>query len=402
MKPWQTEVSRWMFFLIEMTFVYLIIYALYIFEGTAAYLIPFMIICIVSACTYRLIVGKTKSVKYTAAAVPFIFLLGMILGFEYYLAALLSVILFWRVLTLYEESEQDHDLKLFSFTFGFGLLFYLLFYQVDSNYFFIVIIFTQFLFVLLYKAVHAIFKTSKENERSSSYLKWLIGTIIGLGSISVFLGMLSPVVKALFLSIVGLIVQLSYVVSRPILYSFGLIGREDEGGASDESEQIYDGYGEFIEEMRQTNVDDTFIGSMMFYWIVLSILLIIAFIYIIKMKWRFKNEDEAKESSTDSAIEPVHTPHFIEKIKNRFLSNNEVRKLLYELEVNCAKHGYGRRYSETLAEWMFRLPVENTVKHIILHTYQSVRYADKKISTSDRNKYKEAIKIAKKQLKDAS
>ncbi|UCZ52430.1 DUF4129 domain-containing protein [Bacillus shivajii] len=401
MKPSQTEFSRWMYFLIEITFIYVFVHALYIFNGSFPYIIEFLVLCTIAAATYRLIIGKTNSVKLTAVAVPFIFLLGVLLNFEVYASALLSVLLFWRVLTLYEDPEQDRETKLFFLTFGFALVFYLLFYQLHSNYAFLVIIFIQFFHVLLYKSTISIFKASGQNDEVSPRIKWVVGGLFTLSGLSVLIGMLYPAVKAVFLFGASLVAHISYTVAQPIFYFFGFLQPEDQ--ELDIAEGDYEeGLDNFMEEMRQTDVEDTFIGSMSFYWILLSILLIIAFIYILKMKWNFEKKSDAGNLTSDISVKPEKKRSFIEQLTKRFLTKNDVRKWLYELEVVAAKYGYGRGYSETLAEWLFRLPLEDSVKQTILNTYQSVRYADKPVKGKERDDYKVAIQVAKRQIKEAS
>ncbi|MDE5416254.1 DUF4129 domain-containing protein [Alkalihalobacterium chitinilyticum] len=391
MKLKERKVIHFLQFSIEVLLLYLIILPLYIIHGEYLPLTS-AVLMILAVVTYILVLFKTKNKKLGMLCIPLVSIIAILFGVHYLLAFLIVAYIFWRVLSVVEETNEPWNI--FLSTFVIGLLYFLHFFTLENRDVFILIIVIQFLLVVSIKLFQFTLESKEADRKTSDGVKWQIGVLVLLGGVAALGWLLFPVLNIVLSYIIRAIVYLFYLIAYPFFYLLSfydpkMIEREGEAGSSELVDPL--------EEIREFPIFDlaSIIGN-----IFLAIVGIGLVVWIISIIVKKKLRPILQDGSSTLVIDTINTQgnNQPKPFWRRKKPKNEIRRMLFDLDRNLAKKGMGRKPGQTIEEWFRPIDADQDIKKIITSTYQKVRYGHNEISKEQVKEYRLAIKKLQQQV----
>ncbi|RXI98637.1 hypothetical protein DS745_20190 [Anaerobacillus alkaliphilus] len=392
MKPWQIRVTRFFHLSLEMLFLFMLLIPFYTAEGTPLPIFSFTVLVACGIIFYQPFIEKYKSEKVGLLLIPILALVGMSLGFSFFLGLLLATIVFWRV--LYHVKDNDpNEMGLLIVTFLVGVVFYLYFFYMEVNQVFLVITFVQFFLILSLKVLKLSFLSSKSATDKWNQMKWQLGGLAALGSFTVLAVVSYDLIRLVVTFIFRQVLYVVWLLGVPFVYLASLLNiplrrrgpAEEAGFYNNEGEEI------ILEEVTATNLD-------ILPWII-GIIIFIVILYLIFKKAGVFTLREYVQFSDKEEASPIRKREPKTSWFSSSRPKNEIRRLFYDFEKFMAKQGEGRRHNETVEDWFKRMSFNDDHKDVIVTTYESVRYGDKEVSKTEKEHYRRVFKELKKELK---
>ncbi|MFN7250558.1 MAG: hypothetical protein ACK4M9_07140 [Anaerobacillus sp.] len=392
MKPWQIKLTRFFHLSLEMVLLFLIMIPLYFMEGKELPIIAFSVLVVTAMIFYDPFIRKFKNEKIGLLLIPIMSLLGISVGFHFFLSLIIVTTVFWRVL-FHNKDNDPNEMGLFIATFVIGVVFYLHFFYIGANDIFLLIIFLQFFLVLSLKTIKLAFQSTKSSTDKWTQMKWQLGSFAALGGITIVAIFSYEIIYSVVTFILKQIFYLIWLLGVPFIYLASLFnfdlrrrGPAEEGG-------FYENPGEpnLIEEATTSNLD-------MIIWIVGAVLLVVVLFFIFKRSGSFILREYMNTNDQEQLSSITH----VKTKKGWFRSNrpkNEIRRLIHDFEKFTAKLGQGRNYNETIEDWFTRINASEELKNSIAKTYRRVRYGEKEITKEEKAQFIRALKELKKAIK---
>ncbi|MEB1809868.1 MAG: DUF4129 domain-containing protein [Bacillaceae bacterium] len=391
MKLKERKVIHFLQFSFEILLLYLIILPLYIIHGEYPPM-TYAIFMIIAVVTYLLVLSKTKNKKLGMLCIPLVSIIAIVFGVHYLLAFFLAAYIFWRVLSVVEETNEPWNI--FLSTFVIGLLYFLHFFTLENRDVFILIILIQFLLVVSIKLFQFSFESKEADRKTSGGVKWQIGVLVFLAGVSALGWLLFPVLNITLSYIIRAIVYLFYLIAYPFFYLLSFYDpkiNEQEGEAG--SSELVDP----LEEIREFPTFDlaSIIGN-----VFLALVGIGLVIWIISIIVKKKLRPIVQDGSSTLVIDTTNTQgnNQPKPFWRRKKPKNEIRRMLFDLDRTLAKKGMGRKPGQTIEEWFRPIDADQDIKKIITSIYQQVRYGHNDISKEQIKKYRQAIKEFQQQV----
>ncbi|MBM7096303.1 hypothetical protein JSY36_11165 [Bacillus sp. H-16] len=397
MKKWQPDLPHWLRLSLEMWFVYLLLFPVYM--DTAGYTppIPFLAVVIAGIIVISFFIRNTKKLKYSLLSIPIVITAALLGGFHISMAIFLSFTLFWRVRAHLTGDQEGTEIKVLFLSLFTGVFYYLLFQSAPYHWLILIFLSLQFFGSLLVIAVNNTLKAATNGEQKRRHMRWTVTMLLGVGGMGLLVALFTPIITAAILFITRTFIYAVGWLMSPLLFLFS--GIEGEDIVMEEGEDEGDEEAPLLfEELGNVDVDSTFIGSITFYWIVAGILFLLAFIYLIRKKTSrpARSKDESFEEEA-IRLEVEHSNW--DWLKKRVTPKHDVRRSFLKLETAMAKKGLGRSFPQTAEEWLLELPIEEEEKERIYSTYERVRYGEEEVSSSEQKAFKQTISTVIKRIK---
>lgn len=399
MTRFQMELIRWGHFGQEMFLLYIFLLAFYATEDRFLPVTPFILFVFIGTILYGFIIFLTKSAKLSALTVPLVLIIGLGFDFHFLLAAFIAIVLFWRVLSHIQEYDKTSELTVFFLTVSFGILYYFWFIHFEGRQLLLFFMFIQLIATLLLKTLSTIFQSTVNQEEKKNHLKWIVTGIVSITGVSFLIGIFYPFIRQLLYLLIQFFFVVLGLIAAPFLFLMQYLMSflpdnvtEEEEGMMIEDNGIYQ-----QNVSRDTSIVDAITDEVI--WGIMIIVLLIGLFIILK---KYGNLLISKGEKIKTADEPIKVSNRKSSFSMRkmFAPNHEVRRLFYDLETKLAKWGYGRKEDQTVEDWLTTLPIDSTLRKDITSTYHKVRYGDYEIDREERNIYKNAVKMVRKQLKE--
>ncbi len=342
---------------------------------------------------------KMRKVGFTFGSLPFVFGIGILVGFHPFIALLLALAIYWRVYVSTRNDTEGNEIRIFLLTLLVGCIYYVAFQHAPYQTLVLILTTVQFFGALLVITLSNMTRSSVHTEHKKHHVRWTMIILLSVGTLALAAGVFAPLFTKAILFLTRMVtIGIGFLFS-PILYLFSLMNIYDQPLEEESMDEGEKGKDEEI-LFHEVDVDETFIGSMTFYWILSSILLIIVFIILIK---KVKNETSQKmqiEAFDEQLITLQPSTSSWKNFKNHLIPNHEVRRQFYKFESTLAKKGAGRKASQTAEDWLSSLPADSSDKETVLQTYDKVRYGNKEVSSQERAHFKKAIRNIMKRVKD--
>jgi hypothetical protein len=392
MKPWQIKLTRFFHLSLEMVLLFLIIIPLYFMEGKELPIFAFSVLVVTAMIFYDPFIQKFKTEKVGFLLIPLIALLGMSVGFHFFLSLIIATVVFWRVL-FHNKDNDPNEMGLFIATFVIGVVFYLHFFYIGANNIFLLMIFLQFFLVLSLKTIKLAFQSTKSSADKWTQMKWQLGSVAALAGITIVAIFAYEIIYSVVTFILKQIFYLIWLLGVPFIYLASLFNFELRRRGPVEEGGFYENRGEpnLIEEATTSNLD-------LIIWIVGAALLVVVLFFIFKRSGSFM----LREYMTTNDQEQLSAITQVETKKGWFRSNrpkNEIRRLFYDFEKFMEKLGHGRSYNETVEDWFIRINASDELKTIVAKTYRRVRYGEKEVTKEEKAQFTRALKELKKAIK---
>ncbi|MFV8827513.1 DUF4129 domain-containing protein [Alkalihalobacterium sp. APHAB7] len=391
MKLKERKLIPFLHFSIEVLLLYLIILPLYIIHGEYPPL-TYAVFMTIAVVTYILVLFKTKNKKLGILCIPLVSILAIVFGFHYILAFLLATYIFWRVLSVVEETSESWNI--FLSTFVIGLLYFLHFFSLENRDVFILIIVIQFLLVVSIKLFKFSFESKGTDRNTTGRGYWQIGVLLLLGGVAALGWLVFPVLNIILSFIIRAIAYLFYLIAYPFFYllSFydpNMIEQEGEAGSSEMADPL--------EEIREFPIYDlaSIIGNIVIALVGIGLVVWVISI-IVKKKLRPIVQEGSNTLVVDSLKLEGNNPS--NRFWRRKKPKNEIRRMLFDLDRILAKKGMERKPGQTIEEWFHPIDVDKDIKKVITSTYEQVRYGHNEISKEQVKEYRRAIKEFRQQI----
>lgn len=368
-------------------------------ENQWTFAVPLSILTATTLAVYLLIrsvIKKDIFVLYFIVAVG-VFFLGLALGLSLFLSFISSVLLFWRMMDALNGLTYKRLWIILIVSASASIFFAFTFGMVRPGFK------DPFLFlvVLLIQAAAAYILYLLQNVKSfkagTHLTVFLITVFGGIGVMAALLRYVGPyIAAAVRYVLLGASMALFYIIGLIFALFSALIG---DTSKFKQIEKSLTGK----TNKKGLEYSNQYYNPHQWDWlgIVLLIVVAIAVFYILRRRWM------ARKKLKPGFRQTVVAKHSaVEKGSNSFLKRrykapkNPVRQLLFQLQMKLRKSNDGRSGSETVEEWLERLPTGPEDKSVITNAYQKVRYGNQPISQSEVNTYNQAIKDLIKKIKE--
>ncbi|MEA3319439.1 MAG: hypothetical protein U9Q88_05365 [Bacillota bacterium] len=204
------------------------------------------------------------------------------------------------------------------------------------------------------------------------------------------------------LSIFGFGVSFIFdVLARPVFALFGMLDWTPKSGGPQDEGGIEMGEEEEAETAELLPSESLFDSPVV---IAVGVIVFLSVLYLLLNKKKVNNqkrEIQTEQQFTSTMTKKSGGGFFAGRRKQK-PPENEVRKLMFELEQLALKKNRGRLPNETLEEWLKR---ETSFKESFMELYAKVRYGEMKLSSSEVEACRtmaEEIRKVMKQWKKAS
>ncbi|KPB06310.1 hypothetical protein [Bacillus sp. CHD6a] len=225
--------------------------------------------------------------------------------------------------------------------------------------------------------------------------------IVSIVAVSAFFATVGKYLITVGLSLFGVSISIIFdTLARPIFYLLGLHDWTIQSGGPQEEGAIEMGEEEETEtaELLSSGLFDSPVV------VAVCIIVFLSVLYLLLNKKKVNNQK--REIQTEQQFNATMTKRSGEGLfagrRKQKPPEDEVRKLMFELEQLAMKKNRGRLPNETLEEWLKR---ETTFKQSFMELYAKVRYGEMKLSSSEIEACRtmaEEIRKVMKQWKKAS
>lgn len=362
--------------IIEIIFGGLIISPFFYFLGKETPLLAYLLIMISSCAAFLFLLYKFKDkgkILYFIVIFPVILMIGYYVAFPIIVSFLISLFVFWRTLSNYNEYEYQNEGKWIFATILLGTVEIFVIGLSSKEY--LVLIINIMIFQVGFIIICGFFKRwleldSHVNEKKQFIIPYTLIIAIIVGA-AMMLASSMNLIKWLFFTIVKACLTISVFFAKPFFdwaESQNWTERIDElsigQGAEEEEETLL-----LTEEIEINNMFDPAIIA-----VILSLLsLVFLFIYIYKRK-KIRGKKERENNNRGYLSETSFLNQGRQTFKKRKLisPSNSIRKEIFYFERFAIKLHLGREPYESLSDWMNRVGLRNF--ETINSVYEKVRY----------------------------
>lgn len=356
---------------------------------------PFIIIFSIS----QLVLFFSLRKRQISAALPFVGVIvgstvGYYLGLSTMSVIVCAVFLYFRISAFIRDSENWTKVRtqlalLFYCT---GLMIFLFSwlskYPYINSLYIIVIIFTAFFIIGRY------LQQVDESSYDKNFFSFagLLGVITLL---TMLLSFIVPVLKWAFFGLLNGLISIVALAAKP-LFDF-IEGIYIESPVNEQEEETEVEMGNQAEEFTDSSV----LGAIpqWVWFLVIAVILVAIVLYL----WKKKMSHETISEQINLNIAYASLPQSNKPKRRIFRSNqpeNNLRRLLYQLQMYAQKRGLGRHEYETVREWFDRIGISN--QELVIETYDAVRYGNGVLTKNEEVLIEERIRGIKKEIKEQS
>lgn len=384
--------NKWSLYLLEMSLLFLAVWPVHYYYEVS--FLSYFLTAAAAVLLFQCLFLLHSSPYLHLLGLPLLVFLSYAFGYPLFVAMLLGLLLYWRNTALFRNYLLSAE-KNALFAILIGAPGYLLVGENTLGWMLLIHVLLALL-VKLVSVSNAAF-TDAESRRSylqSSFLAIAVCGILSLGLVYLYPYFLRMVNGALYLFVV-----IAGWAASPLFYLMERLEVDMTGGPEDESSV------EFRTEDEETfpAFEQTGAPGSEYYpiisWVAGAAVLLFLLIYIIK-KVRERRPPE-KDAYELFPLQEQEKPEFKEK-RNRRQEQAlpVVRKLFLQLQQRLYKLDYVRAPAQPVSEWMEELPLDKKHMKTVDHMYQQVRYGNKEPRSEELRRYKEAVKLLKKEIQE--
>ena len=387
-------------YVMEMILLYILLMLFYIHTDYLPPIIPFLFLTGVGAVIIAFLLSLMKSNTpyfFIMLIVPLLALVSSEIRLSFGQSIVIAAVVCYRIIIHYHKNPKLTEAMILngSLVFG-GLTYFAAKVQgyVHSDLILYLLV-TQLLFFMIGKILNSVSTSSLVKKTiATKQNSWsVVGLFSGLFVGAIGVAVIFPIVLVKGLSLITSIIGTSfYWVSKPL---FNAVENIDSYRSSQ---------GESVgtlnwEETEKKNTFFELLGSFDI-WLYLSILglLLLAVILFLLAKKRFVKEAAVVGDVYQYATitEGVTSPTAKWRRSKRQTPQVKVRKLILELEVLSAKHGFGRYHHESVSEWLGRT---HFLDFRLVELYERVRYGDEVLTDEENKACEEIVQNLKEKIK---
>ncbi|MCG1020762.1 hypothetical protein [Sutcliffiella horikoshii] len=393
--------------LLELNILYFFILLLYLDSGNLPSIIGVLLPYGFSIAIYGFLNNKLPN-NYAAIMLvaPILALFAYLSSYSIGLSLIIGIFLSFRAFMYFVEERFISTFALLiisfiwmPFVYGAGTL-------VDYPHGLILLLLfgAQLALVIILYSGHAIFQLNGNRYMQKKVISATAIVFIGIVAISAFFATIGKYLITAGLSLFGIGVSFVFnVLSRPVFYLLGLHDWSIKtGGGPQDAGTMEFGEEEEAETAEMLAPPENLFDNPVV--VAVGVILFLSILYFLLKRKKVSNQKNelAVEQQFTSTMTKNSGGGFFTGRRKQKPPEDEVRKLMFELEKLAWKKNRGRLPNETLEEWLKR---ETTFKESFMELYAKVRYGEMKLSPSEVATCKtmaEEIRKVMKQWKKAS
>lgn len=383
-----------------MILLYILLMLFYIHTDYLPPIIPFLFLTGVGAVIIAFLLSLMKSNTpyfFIMLIVPLLALVSSEIRLSFGQSIVIAAVVCYRIIIHYHKNPKLTEAMILngSLVFG-GLTYFAAKVQgyVHSDLILYLLV-TQLLFFMIGKILNSVSTSSLVKKTiATKQNSWsVVGLFSGLFVGAIGVAVIFPIVLVKGLSLITSIIGTSfYWVSKPL---FNAVENIDSYRSSQ---------GESVgtlnwEETEKKNTFFELLGrfDIWFYLSILGLLLLAVILFLLAKK-RFVKEAAVVGDVYQYATitEGVTSPTAKWRRSKRQTPQVKVRKLILELEVLSAKHGFGRYHHESVSEWLGR---NHFLDFRLVELYERVRYGDGVLTDEENKSCEEIVQNLKEKIK---
>ncbi|MEH7501715.1 DUF4129 domain-containing protein [Neobacillus drentensis] len=383
-------------FLLELNISILFLFLYYINVKELPPILLLVVLCTGSIILFTIILSKFLNKGkwiYFATILPLQFVVANQAGLSIVMGTVLGLFVFWRGLSLYEDSSLNSESLLLLFSFLIGLV--AIIYSGISHYPYqsqiILLLIIQIVVVLIGDFIRKWSSIDTDKTKFAIYFLKILAALTVIGGI---VALLLKYIQFIFFSVLQIFVFLFTSIVGPIFNFIPYF--QDMFESKDGKAILHDS--DVVEESENFQVQSN--GMTQDILFILFILGVVALIIYLIYRKKLKLQTVMRKQS------PV-----VEISEQRFISNpvsrirmrvtppeNLIRREIFGLERYAHKINLGRLPFETLEEWWKRIGLTHSEE--LIEIYERVRYGGYTTSNEDAMLISRKIRQLKQKLKD--
>ncbi|MGV3488987.1 MAG: hypothetical protein ACO1OC_10420 [Tuberibacillus sp.] len=318
-----------------------------------------------------------------------IFALGVYIHFPIVLAFITAMLLFWRMSQALNGNTLNHLWMIYAATlstiFLYLLILSLFHVEFAHRSWFLLFFFIQTMLTIVLHFTQAVKRGGFEWKMARSYGLTVMAVFV---IACLFAGIGSYVSKIVRFIIELIALGVFYVVQGILLVLRGK-NFEEIWNKMKNGDQADNDHTDKLAQMSHYHPPNSY------HW--LAILLVVLgsllILYLLKKKWGDGGFGKGRTHLSQkpyagTLTRPIELKRDKMKIKP---PKDPVRLELFKLQKKLFKHSGGRIESETVGEWLGRLPINGVEATVIRSIYEKVRYGKKHVNEMELQKYRETL-----------
>jgi hypothetical protein len=382
-------------FLLECIVGILLLFLIFISKNEVPPMGRFVGVCLFGMITFTFLLIKVREKGkwlFFITVLPALLLLGKLMNIPVFLGFLLGLVIYWRVITLFDDPPEGSGAVLL-LSFLLGLI--AIVYAAISGYRFqttiILVLLIQVFLVVSGSFFRKWSSISTNKVKFAFYFFKIITAIALIGTVFTFS---LKFVQLAFFAILQILVLILSKMAVPVLYGIQFLirlfgGKERKPPNFEVDSQQYEAF---------NFKDQSYLITEDMIYIFLSAVAILIICYVIyKKKLRLLSMEPNSSSTVESFENVVRTRRSLFGHKKLRAPEDPIRKEIYELERYAQKCKLARLPFETLDEWWERIGLTGSQE--IIEIYEKVRYGGLVGTTLELLRLKKEIEFLKQQMK---
>ncbi|MCA1029751.1 cation:proton antiporter [Bacillus timonensis] len=403
--PYSQVFMRTYQYVMEVLFLYIALFLLYIHTEIIPPFFPFLLICGIGGVSFAYILSLMKSnTPYFLIMlfVPVVAYISSMFGLSFGVSLFLAGVVCWRIVSHYRRDTKITESSILNVSLGGGFLIYLgaAVQGYPHRELILYLIMALLLFFMISKILTSLYTSSIANQdhlakKQSGSVIALFGLMVaGAVGLAVVLPFLLKKVLTLLLTVSGYGL---YAVSGSLFGAVEKVKQMDPEARGDEAPPM--GWDQALEDLNPITDMVNFLTGVNFWAIVgilCIILLAILLFFLGKRKFILPPSEEEEDRHFNMATNSVEGTVKKARRKKRKTPQEKIRKLVFELEMLATTKSKGRLHFETVAEWLQR---EKFLEPSLVSYYERVRYGEQQLSEKENEICEEIAKKLKMQLR---
>ncbi|PYZ97079.1 hypothetical protein CR205_00275 [Alteribacter lacisalsi] len=325
---WQRSLPALMRTGLDMLFLYLLLFPVYMDGPGYPPPVLYTAVTLIGAGVFFTLLFKFKPAGYALSVVPVMIGGAWLGGFHIGTAAIIVLFLFWRLISHMRNEGDSREVTVLILSLIVGTVYYLLLSEAPSHQAILYVMIAHFFATAFVLALNSAIGSGLAARQLASHLRWTAAVFGAVAVLGLVAGLFTPVLAAVFFAGFRILLLAGGYLMMPFAYFLSMILPENTEEEVMENPSESEGDGEsFFPDMEEVDVDETFIGSIAFFWMVGGLLLAGGFLYAL---YRLRKDKETSTASEHFQDEPSHEvnqlPRSWETLRNILKPEQEVRR----------------------------------------------------------------------------
>lgn len=343
---------------------------------------------------YTMLLGKFRNNGkwiYLIAVLPVLLGIGKIAAAPFFISCALSIFIFWRGLSIYEDPSRTSGTWVLLFTFIIGVI--VVVYSGGAHYtyqsYLLTMLISQVFLILMGSFFYKWASLGEDKTRFALYFFKILAMLAAAGAV---LSLLLKYIERIFFGIMEMTAAFFTAVSVPIFTLMEYMLSHVKGGDFQQKINEVD-MGEEAGKFQGGSYGT--VNNIVYFLVILGVFFLI--FYFLKKKMQTVSITGNSSTFLGAVEETQDTNPYAFLRKKSMPPENRIRREIYHLEKFANKLMLGRFPNESLDEWRLRIGI--SVPDELIKIYEKVRYGEMDGSIEEQDYIKSEILRIKRKIK---